>query len=500
MSWSVRVGWLLLTALAFGLRAYHVDFGLPVDLHPDEVPATRQVAAAVQAGSLSLHSYYHPPLLRELAWLLTRALQPWQSLGEPDLSRSITLNMRWISVLAGTGSVPVVGLIATRFVSMPWAFLAALLWATSPISVFQAKYATPDMLMCLLLTLGWYVALRLGEWPSLKLYVLGGFLLGLAVAAKYNAIFLLGSLVAAFIVVPSPRRLPLARVVVALVAGTALGLALGFPLLWWEWDDFVRTTLLEAEHQFVRGHRGIKISGSDYFYAFHFLHSVWPSTGTFLLLLIVLGLVHFALQPQRLKWILLATLLPYYLAMEQALKLTFSPQRYVLPLLPIYFVAAVGVAAACVRRIFPASTLQRCLGIVVATGMAMLPLYQTLRLLTTMVPDTRLRAAQWLVQNVPQPASVAIGGLIAFYPPLTRQQFPRLTQFGREESEYSVLSSFDYEEAFAHPEQTRAAYEFYTRVFATQDLVYEAAPTYESFMFHNPTIKVFRRRASKGSQ
>lgn len=500
MSWLVRAGWMLLTVLALGLRAYHVDFGLPANLHPDEIPATRQVAAAVQAGSLTLRSYYHPPLLRELGWLLTMAVQPVLNLAEPDLSRWITLSMRWMSVLAGTLSVPVVGFIACRFVATPWAFLAALLWATSPITVFQSKYATPDMLMCLLLSLGWYVALRLSERPSLKLYLLAGLLLGLAVSAKYNAIFLLAALVAAHAIAPATQRLLLWRAVAALVAGAWLGLLLGFPLLWWEWNDFLGTALQEAEHQFVRGHRGIKIPGSEYFYAFHFVHSVWPSSGTFLLMLIVLGLVHFALQRQPQKWILLATLVPYYLAMEQALKLTFSPQRYVLPLLPIYYVAAVGAAAALVRRIVPASPKRKWLGLCVGGAMLVLPLYQTLRLLTTMVPDTRTRAAQWLVQNVPQPATVAIGGLRAFYPPLTRQQFPRLTQFGREEAEYSVLSSFDYDEAFAHSDQTRGAYEFYTRVFATQDLVYEAAPAYESFMFHNPTIKIFRRRANQGAQ
>jgi len=476
------------------MRAYHVDFGLPANFHPDEVPATQQVARAVKAGRFFLHSYHHPPLLRQFAWVAAMAFQRLSPVEGEALATRITLIMRWISVLAGTLSVAAVFAMARRFLEPAWSLLAAALWATSPITVFQSKYATPDMLMCLLLLLGWYLALKVAEQPRLLGYAATGCVCALAIAAKYNAVFVIFSVAAAHWLAAPARRPVAARAAVALAAGVGLGMLLGFPLLISEWGDFLRTAMSEAEHQFVRGHRGIKVRGSDYGYIFHFVRSVWPATGVILLPAILLGLLHWIATGSRQKWILLAAALPYYLAMEQVLKNTFSPQRYVLPLLPIYFLAAAGAAAAVSARLGSTARARVLAGFSLATVLLMWPAYRSVRLLATMEPDTRSRAAGWLVDNVPQGASVAIGGLVSFYPPLSRREFPLLMQFGRGAPAYSVASSFDYEEAFEHPDQTRSAFEFYTAMFTSQELIFEAAPAYDSYMFHNPTIKVFRRR------
>lgn len=488
------IPWLLLVWVAFALRVVHIDFGLPHRLHPDEGPATMQITRAL-SGPLHLGSYHHGPLLRELGWVVVRVQQGITPLAEAELGERVIATLRGISLLSGTLTVVAVGALARCFLSPGWALLAAALFATSPIPVFLSKYGTPDSLLVLLFTVSLWLALRLRQHASTPAYVVAGVAAGLTVASKYNGMFVLAAVPVAYLLTSATRRPPVARALAGWVGGLALGLAMGFPLLPWEWNDFLRTTWLEAQHQFVRGHRGIRIEPRDYLYVFHFVRSIWPSTGTPLLLAMLAGLLVFFRHADKGKWVVLAVAVPYYVAMESVLKLTFSPERYVLPLLPLYCLAAAACCAALVDRLPRQGMARHAVALTLVIAVAAWPAYRSLRLVAALEPDTRVQCLEWLRAHVDRGAVIAIGGLTYFYPPLARAEFPGLMQFGRGEPEYWVLSSFDYDEAFTYPQQTAAAYAYYRGIFESQDLVFEVRPTYETFMFHNPTLKVFHRRA-----
>jgi len=492
------VPWLLVVALGFTLRATHLGFGLPYRLHPDEGPATNQIVKSLR-GPLRLGSYFHPPLLRVVAWLAVRVEQRVDPAVGAALDARVIRTMRVISLVAGTVTVVVVGAVAGWFLSPAWALVAGLLFAVSPIAVFLSKYGTPDSLLVLLFSSALWIAFRLRERPSLWCYALGGLVSGLAIAAKYNGAFVLFAFPVAHLLAPQAQRPNLVRAAVAFTSGLLVALAVGFPLLPWEWEEFVRTTGLEAHHQFVRGHRGIKIRPLDYYFGFHFVRSIWPSTGAPLFVAILGGLVLWLLRAESSKYIVWAVAVPYYVAMESVLKLTFSPERYVFPLLPLYAIAASVFCAALAEWSSEREPTRWWVGAALAIAVLIWPAYRSLRLVQDIEPDTRIRAREWLLEHVDRDARVAIGGLRHFYPPLTQSEFPRLTQFGRDEPDYWILSSFDYDEAFTYPEESAAAAAYYLHVIESHDLVFEVAPAYDTFMFHNPTLKVFRRRAPRAT-
>jgi hypothetical protein len=74
------------------------------------------------------------------------------------------------------------------------AFLAAMLFSVTPFLVENSKYALIDVPATFWVAWSLWFAVRVFKSPSLKNYLLAGFLGGLATSTKYNAVLLLGLL------------------------------------------------------------------------------------------------------------------------------------------------------------------------------------------------------------------------------------------------------------------------------------------------------------------
>ncbi len=402
-------------ALAFALRLYGLAFGLPMVsnlyVRPDEtllvVPGVRFFETAGNPASLDyplLLIVLNAVLFQGYFWV-ARGLALTQA---PDLvadfvqhSATYWLLARGISVVAGTLTVWLVYLIARRVSSRGAALMAALLYATAPLAVRDAHFATTDNLLTLLLAAALYAALRWLDAPQGTLLP-AAIWLGLAVSTKYAGWLLLPALMAAALV-KTPRR----------ISWRWLGWLVVPPAVF----ALVNPYALVRYNEFA----GLLRSILTIFY----LHQPWDAPWTVAGALNqvwmplrhgpgqVAGLVFCAAgllwpsaeprsRPQRIVLALgmLSCLLAIFLFRH------WVPYRYVLPALPVVAVfAAKGVfdLSALVRRPVVGALLGALLLLPGAWNAARIDYLLTQE-------DTRTLARRWIEQNVPRDVPVVILG------------------------------------------------------------------------------------------
>ena len=190
--------------LAFFLRIFAVNFGLPHLYHADE-PIVVNHALAYGTGDLNPHFFKIPPLVSYLLffcygfyYLIGRGLGLFHS--SLDFERlfyldptSFYLIARIVfGVILGTAAVYGVFRLVKRFWNAEKALWAALFLAVNFLHARDSHYIYADIpLLCVLLA-GFYVIFRVSEVPlSWKEHLLCGGMIGLATATKYNGFFLI---------------------------------------------------------------------------------------------------------------------------------------------------------------------------------------------------------------------------------------------------------------------------------------------------------------------
>lgn len=220
--------------LGFAFRLIGIDFGLPLQLHPDEWSQV-DIARGMLAGDLNPHFFRYGSLMLYQLFTLNGALE-LVSGGAFLSSANFYLTARILSAVYGTATIAVVWwlgrLVGQTFVG----WVAALLMAVAPEAVRQAHYATVDTALVFWMTL----ALAFGVWafekPS-RSFVPAAVAAGLAIGTKYTGAFIVVPLLLLMLLRPrSPS--PVSRGV-ALMLG-ASGIVLGVILL------FVNPAMLEA--------------------------------------------------------------------------------------------------------------------------------------------------------------------------------------------------------------------------------------------------------------
>ncbi len=141
-----RTRWLVvLTLLAFGLRAFHMD---AQSLWYDEIGSVKVVTTPLVelAGALDAGRVEPTAWLSTAYYALLKAVA-WTALGDRDGM------MRLTSVVLGTATVPAIAWAATPLVPAPVALAAAAALAISPFHVWYSQEVRPYALLVLLATL-----------------------------------------------------------------------------------------------------------------------------------------------------------------------------------------------------------------------------------------------------------------------------------------------------------------------------------------------------------
>ncbi len=202
--WAFRIAASLVAAGAIGLRLWGIDFGLPNLYHPDE---WRIVARALSFGTGNFHpgSFELGTLGMYACFLLYGAyavigLSVGQFSSVHDFAVSYFVDptpfyliARGLFFVCGLLSIYLVFLIGKRLAGR-WAGLsAAALMAVFPVHVFRSHLAFPDTMMLCFMAGALYVMIRDREpTASYKKDTIVGLLIGLGVAAKYTAVFMIG--------------------------------------------------------------------------------------------------------------------------------------------------------------------------------------------------------------------------------------------------------------------------------------------------------------------
>jgi hypothetical protein len=346
------------------------------------------------------------------------------------------------------------------------------------------------------------------EQPSAVRYFAAALATTLAVTAKYNGAFVAFSFVAAHVLAARRGAVGLWSPghIGAGAAAVVAGLAIGFPRVIFgnELGSLIAGMLFEQQHLTERGHHGIAIGALEGGYVFHFVHSILPAAGPFLLAMIVAGLAVLAASAPASApaLVLLAFVLPYYATIETVYKVPPSFERYPLPLLPVYLAGAMLALERLTGRL-PGRTQ------VVAAAAALAlaawhPATRTLEVTRGLTSDTRDRMSQWMREHPggdSPPRILAQWPTMSFYYPAVpargrpeRASERALEQRPRSGETYVLASSLLYQRYLDHPHDEPAWTRFYTRLFAEGELLHEEEAAGRRYMFHNPTVRLYRIR------
>lgn len=390
---------LAIVAAGFLIRAAGIGFGLPNLYHQDE-PMMVHHALAIGVADLPLHpGYFVIPAF--VIYLLFTLYSVSYVLGHfagtfadpqafalkflEDPSAFFLMGRFVIGVMFGAASVGLLGKMAKDLFGPRTGLLAALFLAFAFLHVHESRYIYADVPMTFFLIAFYVVACRCLRNPVSNLAVLAGACLGLAMAAKYNAVIAAAPV---FVVGLLDREITLQKkTVLFLIAGltAALMFFLINPYVILDWPSFVDTWRRQSRAQAFMG------------YGYHLEYSLAGGLGWPLLGLSLAGFIPFIRKYRReglfaAGFVLLHYVICIYLSQPYA--------RYMLPAVPFLCLsAAFGLEAA--AKAVPAFLL--CL-LVLAQPLAM----DAYSVYLLHQEDTRTELQRWIEAQIPANTKIAL--------------------------------------------------------------------------------------------
>ena len=534
--YRARAALLLVLTLAFGLRLRGIAWGMPYALHADEPKYISRAVAMLATGDLNPHYFENPPLLTyallaELAVFVPSAQHMGLLPTTENLRSQLFLSpepfyllARLNGVLIGTATVFLTYLVARRLLGETTALLSALVLAVAFLHVRNSHYAVNDVPATFLLMVMAYFASRVFADGRPRDYLLGGILLGLAVATKYNmgigAVVLIAAHLLRFNRWQPARRLSSHLPLVLAGGASLLAFVLGNPFCVLDLGGFVKG--------FIAQYRWTKdiFTTYDTTMGLVILRVLWIGFGPFALALAAVGTP--LMGSRHLRQTLLLASFPAVYVVFFVLGSSVFYDRFAIPLLPFLAIFAgrslVEFLDLVKRR---SSSATRNLAVVSLLAVLTVPsLVLDVRydaLLRT--EDTRMLLGRWVDANIPPGSTIGIEG----YTLLDSEgrhldpkkvgyvinPFPTLAQHSARDYEnadynYLIASSFVYDR-YPPTEQFAQGLETYREIDSRFRLVASFFPTRDgkSLPFHmgeestpfltvlgrdrlGPTIKVYQ--------
>ena len=404
---------LAILALAAGLRAWGIGYGLPSTYcRPDE-DRLITVGLRLSPDDLDPGYYLWPGLPFYLSRLLLEAaarLRPAVSrgsalglyLGDPGF---VHLLFRVVFLLAGLAAVYLLYRVGRRLFSPPAGLLAAFFLALSFLHARDSRFAMLDIPFTLLAV--WFFlpaanVLRRGRRMD---YLAAGLLLGLAAAVKYyGAVLAVPLLAAHWSRLPSAGKRPPGRLFAALAAAAAV-FFIASPYTFLSAAAAFREFRAEIlTGQFVAGFRLLPRIGTPRGWLHHPLFSLRWGMGLPLALAALAGTAYCGWRAFRngpAERLIFSFIAAFFLV------LAFQRScfiRYTTALIPFLCLAA----AVLLDRLVPRRPGRPLLLAGAAVLLALEPAARIVRLNRVLSrPDTRLLAGRWLEENIP-PADLLV--------------------------------------------------------------------------------------------
>jgi hypothetical protein len=395
--------------LAAALRLWGIEYGLPHPLaRPDEERITDKALRMLSDRTLGPGEFVYPSAQKYLgaaaleahyALLRLAGRSPrmedfieWVTVVHPRLYYR---TCRLVSVLTGVGTVALVFALGRRLSSRRRVGLvAALLVAVAYLHVRDSHFATVDVTMTFFTTLSLLLALEALRTGRTAVFAAAGLAAGLAAATKYNAAVVCVAIpVAAWGRArshPDERRAAAAWLLAGAASAIA-GFLIGVPFAIRERGRMLDTLAATASAL----HHGDGTTG----FAVHLADSLPGGLGWALYLAGFAGIARAAWRRRAEDAVWLSFALAWYLVIGPV---RWVVPRYVLPLVPLFAVAAAGLVSDLTAR----SRSLAALAIVLLAGPTLWRSIQYDRVASR--ADTRVLAADWIAENVPAQSRIAM--------------------------------------------------------------------------------------------
>lgn len=406
---TVRILLGAIVLLAAALRIWGIEYGLPHPLaRPDEERIADKALRMLSDRTLGPGEFVYPSLQKyfcaaalEVHFVLLRlsgrcssmaAFIEWVTAVHPRLYYR---TCRLISVLTGVATVPLVFALGRRLSGQRRVGLAAALFvAVCYLHVRDSHFATVDVTMTFFTTLCLFLALEAVRTGRTAWFAAAGLAAGLAAATKYNAV-VVGVAVpvacwARLRESPSERR-ALKSWLLAGASAAIAGFLIGVPFAIRERDRILESLMAVS----AALHRG---SGPAAFEV-HLVDSLPGGLGWPLYLAGLAGIVRALWRGRPESWVWLSFLLVFFLMIGPV---RWVVPRYVLPLIPLFVVAAAQLA-------FDLTSRSRSLWAGALVLLAAPTLWRSIQYdRVASRPDTRVLAADWIAGNVPAYSRIAL--------------------------------------------------------------------------------------------
>ncbi|MCB0165455.1 MAG: glycosyltransferase family 39 protein [Anaerolineae bacterium] len=473
---TIRLSLIICLWLAFFLRVWGLDFGLPYDFHPDE---HQYVEAAIDwhtTGALEL-SFINPPLYTYLLmgaywlWLIVSPFEP-----TTDWASTAYFFARLWSVAFGVLTVALAYPLAKRLYNRSAGLLASALLAVLFLPAREAHFAVNDTIAAFFVLLAIYFSVIIINRPQRRFYLLAGLAVGLAASAKLTGGLVVLALLAGHLAAQwrNPHTMDTTKspAIAHLGGGLLMALAtflLVFGHIFGDIPHFLNTIV---EHlQFgSEGYKGLRMSPTAG-WGFYLQVLSWGIGW----LALVAAVVALGLVVWRQHWPgMVVAVFPLVLFLYMgAQKILFA--RFLLPAVPpLIVLAAVGLVW--LEQSVPMFHRHRYLfwpavvGLLIAQPLSNLLWFD--HLLT--LPDTRELATQWFSDQFPED-TVIVKESYALFPPthLLGGSWPykiiqidergptrnETDHYVRHKTEFIAISNFTFDRVRADPadEATRLA-------------------------------------------
>jgi Dolichyl-phosphate-mannose-protein mannosyltransferase len=403
----------VLFAVGLAMRLTGIDFGAPLDLHPDESVVVGAAAWMLQSGWIKPPVPYHYPtvfpylLLPAFAlyYVKGQAAGLWTSLADMNRDAFGFYELaRAHSAVLGALTIPVMYRLARKMWDGDrgrWAGVMAAAFVTFSFNhIKQSHYGVTDAALTFFVALAFLAILAAYRRGSASAYALAGFACGIACATKYSGLPVVAGLLVAHLADGRRAWTRWPRLVAGLAA-VPLGFFAGFPYSVLNWPPFL-------EH--LGWLSGISDAPADAAARFNYLVVYSSKSGFGWLFTLALGIaIVVALYRRRAAELSAIGVMAVAVALMSHSSHRFFP-RYLLPVLPFAALLVAGAltdGAAWASRRMPRHPALVPAGAALATLVLVWPqAHQAVEFVGAIrLPDTRVQAYHYILEQFP-PGSV----------------------------------------------------------------------------------------------
>jgi len=254
------------------------DWGLPVNLHPDERTIVEPAIRLVENRSFEPDVFYRPDhLLIQINALIYRFIVLINNIDIADMlvlgSGIYYLTARIVTGLFAMGSILMAFLIGRRY-STIIGLVAAFLFAVFPLFVTHSKYATSDVPITFLMMLFIYFSLNYMQKPVFKNIVIMALITAAFITIKYPGAILLVMIAVSVIVssIIDKKYLRILKHGIVTIVSVIFFIFLISPVLILKFNDVRSALLFEARAEHL-GADGLGMGGNMLFYVSTFLNA-----------------------------------------------------------------------------------------------------------------------------------------------------------------------------------------------------------------------------------